>query len=113
MTNLQVKIVRKQPHINEIDEDEEEDNLPPPSPPPGSPPPHIFPPRIKTHVINNIHPSFQNSIPTLPINNSYSTPYSQVLPAIPPPPPNSNPVGAPHHSSQNLAHGPHGNKLIY
>lgn len=63
--------------MNDLEEDEE-DNLPPPSPPPGSPPPHIYPPRIKVHAINNIHSSFQANLPTLPVNNSFTSYRPQV-----------------------------------
>lgn len=68
-----------------FDEDEygEEDNLPPPSPPPGSPPPHLFPPRVKTHSINNIHPSILTNLNTHLVNNSpIHPPNRSILPPV-------------------------------
>lgn len=58
---VRVKVVKKAP-VEEEEDDDEEDNLPPPSPPPGSPPPHIFPSRVKTHTINNVHQYVGNII---------------------------------------------------
>lgn len=54
---IKVKVVKKKKvqSNQDIDEETEEDNLPPPSPPPGSPPPHVFPSRVKTHTVNNVH----------------------------------------------------------
>ncbi|XP_056632075.1 titin-like [Diorhabda sublineata] len=48
---VKVKIIKSNEAL--LDESEEDDNLPPPSPPPGSPPPHIFPPRIKPQIVTN------------------------------------------------------------
>ncbi|XP_049817797.1 titin isoform X2 [Aethina tumida] len=57
-TKIKVKVTKRH---DQVDED-----LPPPPPPPGSPPPHIFPPRVKTHSINNIHPQYMPKIMPLP-----------------------------------------------
>lgn len=94
----QVKIIRTQPAA---EEDSEEDNLPPPSPPPGSPPPHIFPPRVKTHTINNIHPSLPPEISTQAQMQQYSYHPQNYPPSMPPVMMFSTPHGLSH-----ITHGP-------
>lgn len=98
---IQVKVIRKSENsliaaIENDDDDDEEDNLPPPPPPPGSPPPHLFPPRVKVHTINNVHPAnFFAQQPPPPPPPFRQQPPPPLTFSIPPPPP---PAIVHHHS---------------
>lgn len=63
---VKVKVIKKRAGVDNSDDDEDYENLPPPSPPPGSPPPHIFPPRVKVHTVNNIRPQHFSMPPQIP-----------------------------------------------
>ncbi|XP_074038324.1 LOW QUALITY PROTEIN: uncharacterized protein [Leptinotarsa decemlineata] len=113
---IKVKIIKPP---TETEESDEEDILPPPSPPPGSPPPHVFPPRLKTHPVNNVHPYVANLIPAQQASQSpvlYRPPLNVLLPPLPSahhhlPPPLPLPM-PPHHMSGRppeppmMHHGP-------
>ncbi|CAH0564931.1 unnamed protein product [Brassicogethes aeneus] len=117
---IRVKVVKRQ------DESEEEDNLPPPSPPPGSPPPHLYPPRVKTHTINNIHPQ-QQFVANMSGGGAVAPPYAasaalyaRAPPPVgigmalpPPPPPQVVHAHAPPHVYQTPPPPPMGQINIY
>lgn len=88
-----MKIIRKS--TNESPDDEELDNLPPPSPPPGSPPSHVFPARIKSHTINNIHPTYATGVPLMTVSN-YAPQFRTNIPITVPPPVHNMPHGTHH-----------------
>lgn len=75
---IKVKVVKRVQNL-EADDDDEEDNLPPPPPPPGSPPPHVFPSRIKTHTINNVHQYVGNILQSSPAGYPFRPPIPVVL----------------------------------
>lgn len=84
---IKVKVVKKVQSV-EIDEVvDDDDNLPPPSPPPGSPPSHVFPSRVKTPVINNVHQYIGSIIQTGATSFPYRPPMSVMMNRHQPPPP--------------------------
>ncbi|XP_044272752.1 titin-like [Tribolium madens] len=76
---IKVKVVKRVQSLEEDDDDDEDDNLPPPPPPPGSPPPHVFPSRIKTHTINNVHQYVGNILQSSPAGYPFRPPIPVVL----------------------------------
>ncbi|XP_072385083.1 uncharacterized protein [Diabrotica undecimpunctata] len=124
---VKVKIIKP----TDQNEENDEDNLPPPSPPPGSPPPHIFPPRIKAPPIVN-HPPYVSNVVnqntmfrTPPVNmlmmpqptladsplqvHSYAQYPVPPLPPTKPPPLLANILGAPDSSSGSVHRNHHYN----
>ncbi|RZC38728.1 titin-like [Asbolus verrucosus] len=84
---IKVKVVKKKvQNLEDGDDDDEDDNLPPPSPPPGSPPPHVFPSRVKTHTINNVHQYVGNIIQSGAAGFQFRPPMPVVLNRHQPPP---------------------------
>lgn len=81
-----MKVIKRIQNV-ETDEVDDDDNLPPPSPPPGSPPPHVFPSRVKTPVINNVHQYIGSIIQTATASFPYRSPIPVMLNRHQPPPP--------------------------